>query len=161
MGGKLGRVTVNQRDMRFAVDLALVGDHAELAVRSGQQRLAYAMQITLMAHAIADKVGDGHHFETVGRTELDKVGYTSHAAVFVHDLADDPSRDHPREPRKIDRRFRLSSSYQHTPFPCAQRKGVPRANQVAWARIWIDRNLDGARTVESRDAGRHAGPRFD
>src|SRR5882724_5691835 len=56
-----GQLAHDQRDVRFAIYLALVGDHAEIAVARRYHGFADAMHIAFVLHAIADQFRDGQH----------------------------------------------------------------------------------------------------
>src|SRR5579862_9437587 len=111
-------VSPNQRHVRLSatVHFALIGDQAELSEARIDQRLAHAMDITFVCHAVADQLCHSEHLHLVLAAELDQIWYAGHAAVVLHDFADDPGRHHPREPRQIDGSFGLSSAYQHSAF---------------------------------------------
>ena len=66
-GGAVGaEVAADEGDVAFAaVDLALVGDHAELAVAGLDAGFAGADDVALVAQAVADELGDGENLEPV------------------------------------------------------------------------------------------------
>src|ERR1700690_78504 len=104
-------------------------------------RLAHAMHVALMLHAVADQFRHRQHHHVVHRAELDQVGHTRHRAVVLHDFANNPRRYHARQARQIDRRFCLPGAHQHSTFAGAQRKNVSWSRQVRGPRRRIDRNL--------------------
>ncbi len=155
-------VSANQRDVRLAaVHFAFVGDHAELAEARVDQRLADAVHIAFVRHAVANEFGDGEHLHLVLAAELDQVGHARHAAIVLHDFADDSGGNHSREPRQIDRRFRLPGAHQHSTFAGAKREHVSGTSQIGRLRRGIDRDLNRARAVVRRNASRHASARVD
>src|ERR1700732_3396441 len=67
-------IATNEGYVRLAaIDLALVGDEAELAEAGVDQRLAHAMYVALMRHAVADQLRDRQHLHVVLLAELDQV----------------------------------------------------------------------------------------
>src|SRR5579859_5603950 len=93
-------VAANQGYMRLAsVDFTLVSDQAKFAEARVDQSFAYASNVTLMRHAVANQLGDGQHLQSVLAAKFDKVRHASHAAIVFHDLADDACWDHARQPR--------------------------------------------------------------
>ena len=64
-------VAFDQRDVAFAaVDFALVGDDAEVAVGRGQYAFGDAEDVALVLQAVADEFGYGEHLEAVLGAEL-------------------------------------------------------------------------------------------
>src|SRR4051812_25535051 len=58
-GGEAGwEFSHNQRNVRLAVHFALVSNHAEFAIASGNHRFTQSMHVALVLHAIADQLSD-------------------------------------------------------------------------------------------------------
>ena len=51
-----------RRDVLIVIDVARVGDHAEIAVARGQHGFGDAAHVALVLHAVADQVRHGQHF---------------------------------------------------------------------------------------------------
>src|SRR5260370_18438763 len=84
-------VPSHQSYMRLAtVDFALIGNQAEFAEARVHQRLAHAMHVPFMGHAIANEFGDSKHLQTMLAPEFDQVGNTSQPSVTLHDTSDLP-----------------------------------------------------------------------
>ena len=64
----MGVAVFNGVGLRHA-GLALVGDHAEVAVGRGQGTFGDAVDVALVGHAVADEVGYGDHLELMGLAE--------------------------------------------------------------------------------------------
>ncbi len=138
------------------LDVALVGEHAEVAVLGGQNALRDAVDVALVGHAVADEVGYGDHLEGVEFAELDEVGNAGHGAVFVHDLADDAGGNEAGHAGEVDGGFGLAGADEHSAFAGAEGKDVAGAGEIVGRRIRVDRDLDGVGAVGRRDAGSHA-----
>ena len=50
------QVAANQRYVLVVIDIARVGDHAEIAEARGENGFGYAANVTLVLHAVADQV---------------------------------------------------------------------------------------------------------
>ena len=93
LGSWSAEVAFDQGDVAFAaVDFALVGDHAEVAVSGGDGGFGGAGDVALVLQAVADELGDGEHLHVVLGAELDEVGNARHGAVVVHNFADHSRR---------------------------------------------------------------------
>ena len=93
--------------------------------------------------------------------ELDQVGHARHAAIVLHDFADDAGGNQAGQPRQIDRSFGLSGADQHAAFAGAQREDVAGTRQVGGPGGGIDGDLNGAGAVVGGDAGGDAVARVD
>src|SRR5205807_7782143 len=98
---------------------------------------------------------------SVSTAELDEVWDQRHAAIFVHDLADNSRRNQSCHPCQVHRGLGLSGAHQHAALTSAQRKSMSWTHQIAWPRLGIDSNLNGACAVIGGDARRHSGTRFN
>ena len=138
------------------LDVALVGEHAEVAVLGGQEAFGYAVDVALVGHAVADEIGYGDHLEVVGLAELDEVGNAGHCAVFIHDLADDPGGNEAGHAGEIDGGFGLAGAYQYPSLAGAEGEDVAGTGEVVGAGVGADRYLDGVGAVGGGDAGSDA-----
>src|SRR5262249_43983091 len=118
-------VALHECNVRFAVDLALVGDHLEFAVARRQDRFGDPLDISFMSHPVADQLSDREHLEVVLGAELDQIGDAAHRAVVIHDLADHACGKQSCHAREVDGSFRLPCAYEYATFLCTQREGVP------------------------------------
>ena len=149
-------VALHQRDVRVAVDLRLIGDHAELAVSGGHHGLGQAPHVALVRHAVADEFGDGQHLHVVLAAELGELRHARHGAIVVHDLADDACGNQSCQPREIDGGFGLAGAHQHSAFAGAQREDVAGTREIVGPGRRIDGDPNGVRAIVGRDAGRDA-----
>src|SRR6266404_6228799 len=60
-----GNFAAQQRDVRRTINVALVRDHAKLAVTRAEQRFAGAMNGLLVLQAVANEFGDGQQLQVV------------------------------------------------------------------------------------------------
>ena len=51
---------------------------------------------SLMAHAVADEIGDGDELEVVLAAEDGEIGEARHGAIVIHDFANDAARGEAR-----------------------------------------------------------------
>jgi len=73
--------------------------------------------------------------------------HTRHRPVVVHDLADHAGRVQTREPREVDSRLGLTDALERATRLCLEREDMARLDQLARARLGVDRDLDRAGTV--------------
>src|SRR5215472_6108945 len=67
-------VALHHRDVRIAIDLRLIRDHAELSVRGWHDGLGHPPNVALVRHAIADEFGYSQHLQIVLPAELSQLG---------------------------------------------------------------------------------------
>ena len=169
-GRRSREIAEGESDVRFSarsgvmlcgLDVAVVGDHAELTVFGGKDAFGYAMDIALVGHAVADEIGYCDHFEAVNFAEFDEVGNAGHGAVFVHDLADDAGGDEASHAGEVDGGFGLASADEDSTLAGAEGEDVAGTGEVVGGGVGADGDLDGVGTVGSRDACRDAFAGFD
>src|SRR5213078_5136398 len=107
----------------------------------------------LVPAPVLDQVGDRDELQSVPFAVRDQVVDPGHRPVLVHDLADDPGGNQPGEPGEIDRGLGLSAALEDAAVTGAQRKDVPRPNEIVGALAAVDRDLNGAGAVVGGDAG--------
>ena len=149
-------VALDQRNVRVAVDLRLIGDHAKFAVSGRHSASASAAHVALVRHAVADELRHGQHLEIMLAAEVGQLRHPRHGAVVVHDLADHAGRNQSRQAREIDGRFGLSCAHQHAAFAGAQREDMSGTREIVGPGAGIDGDLDGLRAIIGRDAGSDA-----
>ena len=152
---------LHQRNMRLAVDLRLVGNHAKVAVTGWNDRLAESDEVGFRLQPVTNEFGHGQHLHLVLPAEFFQLRHPGHGAVVIHDLADDARRNESCHAGQVDGSLSLSSAHEHAALASAQGKDVSGTGQIAWARRRIDSHLDGLGAVEGRDAGRDAVARID
>ena len=81
------------------------------AERTGQE-VKYIIKSLLVLQSLLCQSIYGDHQEVVFLAELDGIGYSSHCAIVVDDLADHSGRRQSCKLCEIDRRFSLSSSFE-------------------------------------------------
>ena len=144
------QVAPNQRNVAFvAVDLALVGDHAELAIASLDAAIGNAHNRAFVAQPVADHLRHGQDAQPVLLAKGNQVRDAGHLAVVAHDLADHAGGIQTGHASQIDRCLGLPGADQHAALTRAQRKDVPWTGQIGRIRAWIDRRADGLRPVRS------------
>src|SRR5579883_542715 len=156
-----GDLAAHQSQVVFRIQVARVGDRAELAEFRLDAALRGAADEPLVLHAVPDQLRDRNHLQSVALAELLELRNPRHGAVRVHDLADHAGRLEPGERGQIDGRLGLRGAHPHAAFPRAQGKDVAGAGQVRRAAIGVDRLQDGAGAVGGRNTGRHAVARVD
>ncbi len=154
-GGAAGaQVAANEGDVAFAaVDLALVGDHAEFAVFGLNAGFAGPDDVALVAEAVANELGNGEDAQTMFGAERNKVGDAGHFAVIAHDFADDAGGLKASEASEIDGGLRLAGADQDASLSGAQGKDVPRADEIVGRGARRDGGADGVGAVGCGDAG--------
>ena len=116
--------------MRPAVDRALVGVGAELAVRRGDRRLGHlASRAPRARRRYSIRSAIEISFRPCSAREADQLGQPRHRAVLVHHLADHAGREQPGEPCEVDRRLRVAGAPEHAALFGAQREDVPGPGQ--------------------------------
>ena len=152
-GATGAQVAADEGDVAFAaVDLAFVGDHAELAVFRLNAGFAGADDVALVAQAVADEFGDSENAQIVLGAERDQVGNAGHFAVVAHDFADDAGGLQAGEARQIDRGLGLASAHQNAALAGTQREDVAGAHEIGGGRFGVDGGADGVSAVGCGDA---------
>jgi hypothetical protein len=98
---------------------------------------------------VTNQIGDRDHLQAVFGAEIQQLGDTRHAAVGVHDFADDAAGTKPRQTREINGRFGLACAHEHTAFPSAEGKYMAGPRQVGRRGGRIHGDTDGVRAVGS------------
>ena len=156
-GATRAQVAAHERDVALAaVDLALVGDHAEFAVLRLEAGFAGANDVALVAQAVANKFGHGENAEPVLSAERDQVWNASHLAVVAHDFADNAGRLKAGQASEVDGGFSLPGANQNAAPPGTQREDVARANEIGSGRFGVDGSTDGVSAVGGGNAGSNA-----
>ena len=107
-------VSLDQRHVGFAIDQALVGDDAEVAMIGRQRRRRDAAHQRLRPHPVLDQIGDGDHQQLVPLGESRQLRAPAPCVPsFDHDFADDAGRIQPGDAREIDGRLGLPGAHQH------------------------------------------------
>ena len=88
------------------------------------------MDVALIRHAIANKLGDGEHLQVVHLAEFDQVGHTRHTAVFIHNFTDDAGRLEAGDAREVHTGFGLAGAHQDSAIASAQGKDVPGPREI-------------------------------
>ena len=95
------------------------------------------------------------------RRRTPELRHARHLAVVAHDLADDAGRLAAGQARQIDRPLGLARADQHAAATRAQRKHVPRRDQIVGPGVARDRHADGVGPLARRDAGGRPVARVD
>ena len=143
----------DQSDVLVVVDVAGVGDHAEIAEARGKNGFGDAANVPLVLHAVPDQIGHREHFQFVLAAEFVELRDARHGAVFVHDFADDGGGVQPGDAGEIDAGFGLAGADEHAAIAGAQWKDVARAGEILRAGLRVDGGEDGDGAVGGADAG--------
>jgi len=146
-------VAADQRDVLVVVDVAGVGDHAEVAVAGGENSFGDAADVALVLHAVANQVGNGQHLQIVLLTEFMELRHAGHGAVFVHNFADDPAGVEAGDAGKVDAGFGLAGADEDAAIAGAERENVTGAGKILGASLLVDGGEDGNGAVGGADAG--------
>jgi hypothetical protein len=155
-------VALHEDEMLVLVDVGAIDERAELAaVARVERRLGDAVDERLVPAAIADQVRDRRDRQAVLARELLEVRQARHAAVLVHDLADDAGGREAGEAGHVDDALGLPGAHEHAAVPRAEREHVAGRHDVVRARRPANRGADRRGAVDRRDAVPDAVPRVD
>src|SRR5678816_4398516 len=146
-------LSLDERDVGLAIERALEGNGAELAVIGRQLRGGDAAHQRLGADAVLDQVRDGNHQQLVPAREPGQLGNARHRAVGIENLADDAGRVESRDAREIHRRFGLPGAHQHAAVARLQREHVPGTCKIGRTRLRIDGGKYRGGAIRRGDAG--------
>ena len=156
------QVAADQGDVAFAaVDLGLVGDHAEFAIAGVDAGFAGADDVALVAEAVADEFGDGEDAQAVLAAERDEVGDARHLAVVAHDFADHAGGSEAGHAGEVDGGLGLAGADEDAAAAGAEGKDVAGAGEVGGGGFGIDGDADGVGAIGGGDAGGDAFARLD
>src|SRR5207245_2483138 len=82
-----GDIAAHQGQVVFGVEVAGVGDAAEVAELGLDATFGLAAHETLVFHSVADNFSHRDHFEAVAETKLVQLRHAGHGAILVHDFA--------------------------------------------------------------------------
>ena len=136
---------------------ARVGDGAKRTEFGFQESFAEPVHVALILEPVANDVGHRDHLQAVFGAELFQLRDAGHAAVLVHDLADDTGRRQSGHARQIHRRFGLPRSHEDATFLGSQRKYVARPRQIGGLAGRVDASEDRTCAVGGRDSGGDSG----
>ena len=143
----------NESDVLIVIDVAGVGNHAEVAEARGKNCFRDAADVTLVLHAIADKVRDRQHFQIVLPAKFVKLRHAGHGAVFVHDFADHAGGVKAGDAGEINAGFGLASAHEDAAVAGTKGEDVAGASEVLRASFFINGGEDGDGAVRGADAG--------
>src|ERR1700757_1685893 len=87
--GRLTRgfdITIQEGDVRLAIEVRSVGDHCEFAKPGPQPRPALSMNVPFVSHPVADQLRYCDHFQFMLSAEVDKVGHSGHRSVIFNNF---------------------------------------------------------------------------
>ena len=145
-------VALDERDVVLVVDQRAVSDRHEPAEPGRRPGRDDALDELLVLAAVGDEVRHRDHLQVVALAIGLEVARRRHRPVVVHDLANHAGGNQAGEPRQVDRGLGLTDALEHPAGLCLQRKHVARLDQLARARLGVDRDLNRARAVGGRDA---------
>ena len=146
-------VAVRQRDVLAVVDGDAVAVGGELAVPGGQPGLGDALDVALVAAAVAHQVLDRDHREAVLVGELAQLRGPLHRAVVVDDLDEHAGGREAGQPGEVDGRLGVPAAHQHAALAVAQREHVARAGQLPRLGRGVGQRPRGVGAVGGADAG--------
>ena len=145
----------------LVVDQRAVADGDEVAEAGRQLGRDDALDQLLVPAAVGDQVGDRDHLQPVALAVGRQVRDARHRAVVVHDLADHAGRVQAGQAGEVDGRLGLPDALEHAAGLGLEREHVAGLDELARARLRVDRDLDRAGAVGGGDAGADAGARLD
>ena len=146
-------VAVRQRDVLAVVDGDPVAVGGELAVPGGQPGLGDALDVALVAAAVAHQVLDRDHREAVLVGELPQLRGPLHRAVVVDDLDEHAGGREAGQPGEVDRCLGVPAAHQHAALAVAQREHVARAGELPRLGRGVGQRPRGAGAVGGADPG--------
>ena len=146
-------LALDHRHVVFVVDQRAVADRGEVAEGGRQRGRDDPLDQLLGAAPVGDQLGDGDHLQAVLLAVGDQVGDAGHRAVVVHHLADHPGRGEAGEAGEVDAGLGVAGALQHAALFGPQREHVAGDDDVARARVGVDRDLDRVGAVVGGDAG--------
>src|ERR1700722_5146835 len=153
-GGRFAfQTAADQGDVLVVIDVAGVGNHAEVTIARGENRFGDAADVALVLHAVADEIRYGQHLQIVLLAEFVELRHPGHGAVFVHDFADHTRGIQTSDAGEIDAGFGLAGAYQDATIAGAQREDVPGTGEILRPGLGVDGREDGDGAVGSTDAG--------
>ena len=147
---------LDERHVMLVVDQRAVADRDKFPERGRQAGRDDALDELLVPAPVGDQVRDRDHLQPVAVAVRAEVRNPRHRPVVVHDLADHAGRVQAGEPREVDRRLGLADPLEHAAGLGLEREHVPWLDELAGARLGIDRDLDRARAIRGRDPGADA-----
>ncbi len=143
----------NESDVLIVIDVAGIGNHAEVAIARGKNGFRDAADVTFVLHAIADKVRDRQHFQIVLLAKFVKLRHAGHGAVFVHDFADHAGGVQTSDAGEIHAGFGLASAHEDAAVAGTKGEDVAGTSEVLRASFFVNGGEDGDGAVRGADAG--------
>jgi hypothetical protein len=107
--------------------------------------------------AVFYQIGDGDYLDAVLVCQHEQGGQARHAAILVHDLAEDTGRGQPCQAGKVHRGFGVTSAHQHSALAGDEGEEVTGAGKIAGLGVLVYEQFDGLGAVVGGDAGGGAG----
>ena len=140
----------------LAVQPIDVADNFEIAVARGKPCLRDAVDQFLVFLPVGNQILDISYLHSFFARQGKELRFPRHRAVGIHNLAAKSGGRKPCHAAEIHRRFRVTRSLQHAPFPGAKRKEMSRPTKIFRLRIRRNGFPARQRTLGRRDAR----PRF-
>src|SRR5262249_286463 len=135
------------------IDVARVGDHAEIAKVRRKSGFGYAANVSLMLHAVANQIRDREHFQIVFVAEFTKLRHARHRAVLAHDFADDACGLQAGDASEVYTGFGLTCANKDAAVARPKREDVAGTREVLRLCFRINSGEDGDGAVGSANAG--------
>jgi hypothetical protein len=103
--------------------------------------------------AVGDEVGDGAEFQAVALREGDEVRQAGHAAVFIHDLANDARGDEAGHAGDVNRRFGVAGAEQRAARTGGKRENMAGGDEIVRLRFGVDGDGNGVSAVAGGNGG--------
>src|SRR6266404_9692705 len=153
------QIAAHQRNMLVVIDIAGVGDHAEITEARGQDGLGNAADIAFVLHAVANQIRDRRHLQVVFPAKLDKLWHAGHSAVVTHDFANDTRGREAGDAGEIHGCFGLPGADEDAAIASAQRKNMAGAREILRLGLRIDGRQNGDGAVGGADSRAYADAR--
>ena len=123
-------ISMHQGQVRFSIQAADVAKRLEFTPGCRDVAGGVALHQFFGLSAVADEIGDRNHLESEVIAKFHQLWNARHAAVFIHDFANNSTRRKAGEIRQIDRRFRLAGAHEHAARTRSEREHMTGARQI-------------------------------
>ena len=141
-----------QNQVFRSVKGVLVGDGPERTEPRGENRRGQPANEGLGPEPVADQIGDADDRHSVLFRKGDEVREPRHRPVLLHHLADHRRGIEPRDSREVHPGLGLPGPLQDSAGTRAEREDMARTDEVGGAGLPLNRHLDRAGAVGSRNA---------
>ena len=115
----------------------------------------------IFLHAVSDKIFNRSDLHTVELCKFYQVWQTRHSPIIIHNLTNHGRRIETCHAGNIDRGLCVTGTHKDAAIFGNERKHMARRNNIVWAAIGINRNLDRQSPVSRANPCCHAFAGFD